>query len=104
MDKRSLFALALIALVIVGGQLLMPRSPESAPVTDTARARDTVARHDAASPPAPPTGVSPQTKHVVAPAVSLPVRESSGIPAETLAVSASERTARFVTPGAGLLD
>src|SRR3954468_15851791 len=100
MDKRSVIALVLIALVIVAGPLLMPRSPETANPADTTRARDSVAHRDSAVAPATAATVTPSVaKRAAAPSVPVAVRESSGIPAETLAVNAPERVTRFVSAG-----
>lgn len=106
MDKRSLVALVLIALVIVGGQLLMPRSPAPVLAIDTSApssavqptssgSADTSAR--VAAPPSRPPTVS------AAPATSAAVASAQATPAvrpETAVVSAPGRIARFVTPGA----
>src|SRR4051812_26374568 len=103
MDKRSLVALLLIALVIVGGQLLMPRTPDTLPLADSSRAATPIAVRDsvAVAPPAPTPTV---TQRTASPTKPLVVRESSGIPAETLSVTTQGRAIRFTNRGAAPLD
>jgi YidC/Oxa1 family membrane protein insertase len=101
MDKRSIIALVLIALVIVAGPLLMPRTPNKPGLTDSTALRDSAGRGDTVA--AKPAGLSPLTKSA-APSVPIAVRESAGVPAETLAVNAPDRVARFVNTGAAPLD
>src|SRR3954468_24658633 len=97
MDKRSIIALVLIALVIVAGPLLMTRTPAKSGTTDSAAIRDSMVRGDTV--PAKPTAPSTVSK-AAAPTVPIAVRESSGVPAETLAVNAPDRAVRFVNRGA----
>src|SRR4051812_31462692 len=98
MDKRSLVALLLIALVIVGGQLLMPRTPDAVATADTVRPALPVT-HDSA----PAASVS-APKRAASPSVPVVVRENSGVPAETVSVAAESRGARFSSRGATPLD
>src|SRR5438552_9838612 len=96
MDKRSLIALALIALVIVGGQLLMPRSPPPVAADSTSAATSSppveVSAHDGA--------VTRPSTSSVAPS-NTPVSTSKGTARpETVTVAATDRVANFVTPGA----
>jgi YidC/Oxa1 family membrane protein insertase len=101
MDKRSIIALVLIALVIVAGPLLLPRTPDKARTTDSTGIRDSILLGDtvAAKPAAQSTG-----SKAAAPSVPIAVRESSGAPAETLAVNARDRAVRFVNTGAAPFD
>ncbi|MEO5567872.1 MAG: YidC/Oxa1 family insertase periplasmic-domain containing protein [Gemmatimonadaceae bacterium] len=99
MDKRSLLALALIAIVIVGGNMLLPRQPAS-PAIDTTRVV-----------PASPADSIAATRTPVASAVAdTTTRRPTAIPAaapmvasarpETVTVSNAGRQMQFVSPGA----
>lgn len=104
MDKRSLIALVLIALVIVGGQLLMPRTPPAPAAVDTTAGSATVPA------PGPPTRDSAavtarSTSPTMSPAASsiassVPRSKIVGVHPETVTVASTGRLARFVTPGA----
>src|ERR1051325_1493006 len=90
MDKRSILALVLIAVVIVGGQLLMPRTtqpPEA--LAESAQFRPD--SHPAASTIAPAR----------APVVTARVPSIPATRAETLSVVGANRVIQFATNGAG---
>src|SRR3954471_13842698 len=99
MDKRSLVALLLIALVIVGGQLLMPRTPDSVAVVADSVRTTPPATHDSA-----PAAAQPVSKRAATPSIPVVVRENSGVVAETVSVAAETRGARFTSRGAAPLD
>src|SRR2546426_696911 len=103
MDKRSLIALALIAIIIVAPMLLMPRTEERpaaadstatpvAPALDTSRDSVDAPR----SSPALKTGSRTSPGASASPVASAP--------AETVSVATPDRVARFVAPGAALVS
>jgi YidC/Oxa1 family membrane protein insertase len=95
MDKRSLIALVLIAVVIVGGGMLSARLQPPA-VTDSVALAPTLPKSDSlAGPVVTPSRANPTTPaSVPAAAAALPAR------AETVTVSTSDRTVHFNAAGA----
>ena len=106
MDKRSIIAIVLIFLVIIGGQLLMPRQPEPSPADST--------KTKTKAPTTTPTSVvpspSPSSAQVQAPtptraqALSAQAQAQPPARAETVSVSQPDRVARFSTQGAAPLS
>jgi len=99
MDKRSLVALALIALVIIGGQLLMPRAPELAVAVDS------TGRSAASPAPESPTRDSARASSVssrptVSATRSASTAKTIAARPETVTVSQANRVAQFVSTGA----
>jgi YidC/Oxa1 family membrane protein insertase len=96
MDKRSLIALALIALVIVGGTMLQQRMSPPPPATvDTS----------VAPTPAPATRdttalSAPSTRPTMSAASSAPPPKVASSHPDTVTASGSGRLAQFVTAGA----
>lgn len=101
MDKRSLLALFLIAIVIVGGSLLTPREPMQVTPVDSVATPATALRDSlgATSPQAPVRAPAPV---VSAPTdtTRLPAAPAPIAIAETTTVTAEGRVMRFVTAGA----
>ncbi|HET9774999.1 MAG TPA: hypothetical protein VFP77_00375, partial [Gemmatimonadaceae bacterium] len=98
MDKRSLLALVLIAIVIVGGGMLSARLQHPA-VTDSIAADSITAPATTALKPESlprPAATSMQTSP---PAVAAP-SASAAAPAETVTVSTADRVVHFNTLGA----
>lgn len=99
MDKRSLLALVLIALVIVGGQLLMPKaSPPPVGADSTAVASSTTSPSPT-SPRESATVAAPATRLAASAATPTPPKVTTVRP-ETVTVAGAGRIARFVTLGA----
>src|SRR5437868_8747650 len=94
MDKRSIFALILIAVVIVGGQLLMPRTtPSPETLADSTQRR-----------PASHAAESAAVSTPRAPAVAPRAPNAAVIRAETVSVVGANRVIQFATNGAGPLS
>jgi len=97
MDKRSLIALALIALVIVGGTMLQQRMSPPPPATvDTSVAPTSAptARHGV------PVSAAPTATRPTISAATTPPAKVASIHPDTVTASGSGRVAQFVTPGA----
>src|ERR1043165_1143519 len=90
MDKRSIFALILIAVVIVGGQLLMPRAtPSPETLADSTQPRPTSRPAESAAAATPRAAViAPRAPNVTT------------IRAETVSVVGANRVIQFATNGA----
>jgi YidC/Oxa1 family membrane protein insertase len=109
MDKRSLVALLLIAIVIVGGNMLVPRAPVPAIVVDSTAVRGTApsASTSDSSTSANPAATRPDTNPRRPAVTTRPTTTAAPPPpvtptirAETATVVSDGRVARFVTPGA----
>jgi YidC/Oxa1 family membrane protein insertase len=98
MDKRSLIALALIFVVIIGGGILRPKTPPPA-VTDSTTLATRVDSGPRA-PAAPATRDTTRSRPVIGPAVPTPAVAVAQV--ETTTVGATGRQLRFVSPGASL--
>src|SRR5688572_3224135 len=99
MDKRSVIALVLIFIVIIGGGILRPKTPPVATDTTTVPTRvDSAPRAPAATTPATRDTVS--SRPAIGPATS--TQAVTVARAETTTVGAKGRELRFVSPGASL--
>src|SRR2546423_1313322 len=93
MDKRTILALILIAVVIVGGQLLMPRTtPSPETLSDSTPLR-----------PASHLPASAVVSRPRAPVIAPPAPNIAAIRAETVSVVGANRVIQFATNGAGPL-
>src|SRR4051812_8218927 len=105
MDKRSILAVILILLVIIGGQFLMPRTPEPTPADSTkASAPNTPSGTIAGTPAGTISGMSSNAP-VGTPSTTLSrTTPAPALKAETLTVSQQDRVAKFSTVGAAPLS
>ena len=99
MDKRSLIALVLIALVIVGGTMIQQRLSPPPIAADSVTLSPTLPARDSA-----PVTAASATQAATPPTISAATAPPATIPAavhpETVSVSVAGRIAHFVTPGA----
>jgi YidC/Oxa1 family membrane protein insertase len=101
MDKRSITALVLIALVIVVGRLFMPPAPPPEVLADSSTAAAPVL-HDSVMSPAARQPAPVSTVRQAPPATTTP--RPAAVRAETTLVAAEGRSVRFITPGAAPAD
>src|SRR5690242_8009421 len=100
MDKRSVIAIVLIFLVIIGGQLLMPRTPEPSAAESTKAKTPTTTPTSIVPSPSPSTAQAQAPTRAQALSAQAPAQAQAQARPETVTVSQPDRVARFSTLGA----
>ena len=100
MDRRTLLALVLTAVVVIITPILFPAPPRASLAVDTAAiARDSVARAEAPAPPAAASATQ-QPRATTAARITAVAPASASVGAETTVVRTARAIHRFASPGA----